>query len=69
MVDFHENFVVATLRVQELISKIKLFFLIYNVPMVMFQKFKEYFSRTIHTLCGYLFHAFTRLIDVTPLQL
>jgi hypothetical protein len=42
MVNFHANFVVATLKV-EFISKIKMNFLIYNVPMVIFQKLKKRF--------------------------
>jgi len=38
--------------------KISTIFLIYSVPMVIFQKF-EIFLRTIHTFYGFLFHALT----------
>ncbi len=34
-------------------------FLIYSVPTMIFYKFEKYFLRTIHTLYGSLFHAFT----------
>jgi hypothetical protein len=59
MVNFHENFVVATLKILlKKYLKYKTIFLIY-VPMVIFQIFKKRFLRTIHILFGSFFLAFT----------
>jgi hypothetical protein len=60
MVNFHENFVIATLKVQKFIKKF-MNFLIYSALTVIFQKFKNQFLMTVHTLLGSFFPTFTLL--------
>jgi hypothetical protein len=56
MVNFHENFVIATLKVYELIS-----FDIYSSHGD-FKKIQIFFKKIIHTLFGSFFLAFTQCL-------
>jgi hypothetical protein len=59
MVNFLERNLVATFENITTYFKNKIFFLTYNVLMVIFQIFKKQFLRTDHTLLGSFFPTFT----------
>ncbi len=56
MVNFHE--IIFSYNFESIRIYLN-FFLIYCVPMVIFQIFKKQFLRTIHTLLGSFFPIFT----------
>jgi hypothetical protein len=68
MVNFYENFVIAILNLYNNLFKKINNYLIYNVHIVVFQKFKKQSVKTIHTLCGSFFHAFTQFLFGTSIM-
>jgi hypothetical protein len=62
MVNFHENFVIATLKVKELISYIYIYIFDIYCSHGVFSKIQKQFIRTIHTLLSSFFLAFTQCL-------
>jgi hypothetical protein len=59
--NFHENLVIATLKVEQFFLKIKWIFWYIVFPWWFFKNLKNSFLKIVHTLYGFSLHAFTQV--------